>query len=102
MVLINDALIQRVPKLYQSENINIKDKMLQIRYYATNSSWQWYLVEYDEDTKTAFGYVVGYEKEWGYFSLKEFQEINDDETSMIKIKRDTSFIPIRFSDLKLN
>lgn len=102
MQLINDALIQRVPKLYQSENISIKDKILQLRYYATNSSWQWFLVEYDENTEIAFGYVVGYEKEWGYFSLKEFEEINEDESSMIKIKRDTLFKPSRFSDLKLN
>jgi hypothetical protein len=102
MELMDKELIAILPKLYQTEKISIKEKIVQARYYAVNSSWQWYMVEYDSKTKVAFGYVVGFEKEWGYFSLEEFEEINKDESSMIQIVRDDTFKPIRFGDLQIN
>ena len=48
---------------------------------------------YDSNDKRAFGYVKGFENEWGYFSLVELEEI---ET----IKRDLNFKPIKIKDLK--
>ena len=68
-----------------------------VKYIAVNSSWQWYLVEYNPDTKIAFGYVIGHEKEWGYFSLEEFQQLNNETLSIV---RDESFQQKKFKELK--
>ncbi len=86
-----------LPKLYETENIKTNNKILKVRYIAVNSNWEWYLVEYNKNTKIAFGYVIGYECEWGYFSLNEFDELNKDNLSII---RDESFKEIKFKELK--
>ena len=97
MELINKELEDKLPELYETENIDVDEKILQIKYISIYSDWEWYLVEYNKDTKIAFGYVIGQEKEWGYFSLEEFQEINDEN---LKIIRDEQFTKIKFKDLK--
>ncbi len=97
MELLPQELEVTLPALYETENIPTHKKILHIRYIAIFSNWEWYLCEYDKDTKTAFGYVKGFENEWGYFSLQEFQEINDEN---LKIIRDENFTPIQFKELK--
>ena len=99
MELMTKELEQTLPKLYETEDIKTNNKILRVKYIAVNSSWEWYLVEYNKDTKIAFGYVIGHEKEWGYFSLKEFQELNKDGLSII---RDKTFQPIEFMELNNN
>jgi len=97
MELMNKEIQQDLPKLYDTENIRTENKILKVRYFAMYSNWEWYLVEYNKDTKIAFGYVIGQEKEWGYFSIEEFQQMNDDALAII---RDENFKEIKFGDLK--
>jgi len=84
--------LQNLPKLYDTEDTPEDEKILQIKFYDINSNWQWYLVEYNPNEKIAFGYVIGHEKEWGYFSLQELDEIPT-------IIQDDAFQPIMFKDL---
>lgn len=102
MELITDELIKGLPKLYSTENIKVEDKVLKLRYVALGSTWEWYLVEYNPETKIAFGYVKGLEDEWGYFSLKNFEDINNDKNSKIQIVRSKKFKPVKFKDLDKN
>ena len=97
MILLPKELEKTLPKLYETENIKIDNKILHIRYISIYSNWEWYLIEYNPDTKIAFGYVKGFENEWGYFSLQEFQELNNEN---LKIIRDESFTPITFKELQ--
>ncbi|MEA3352415.1 MAG: hypothetical protein U9Q33_01165 [Campylobacterota bacterium] len=90
MELLPKELEDTLPKLYDTEDILTDKKILHIRFIAIFSNWEWYLCEYDNNTKRAFGYVKGHEAEWGYFSLTEFQEINDEN---LKIIRDENFKP---------
>ena len=40
------------------------------------NGWEWYGFEVDkEDENIYFGYVMGYENEFGYFSLQELLDI---------------------------
>jgi len=94
--LMTKELEEVLPKLYATENIKLEEKILQVRYRSINSNWEWYLVEYDKDKKLAFGYIKGFENEWGYFSLKELEEINDECLSII---RDKTFQKIEFIEL---
>lgn len=97
MKLMIKQIQDTLPKLYETEDIKTDNKILQVRYLSIYSNWEWYLVEYDDISKVAFGYVMGNENEWGYFSLEEFQQINDED---LKIVRDENFKPIKFEELK--
>lgn len=97
MELLPKKLEDTLPPLYATEEIKPENKILHIRYIAIFSNWEWYLCEYDKETKTAFGFVRGHEDEWGYFSLQEMQEINDEN---LKIIRDENFQAITFKELK--
>jgi len=96
MELLPKKIEETLPKLYETENIKIENKILHIRYISIFSNWEWYLTEYDKEQKLAFGYVKGFENEWGYFSLQEFEEINNEN---LKIIRDEHFTPITFKEL---
>ncbi len=95
MELITKELIQElnIPELYGTEDIPTSEKLLLLKYQEPNTGWFWYLCEYDEIDKRAFGYVIGHEREWGYFSLEEMEAI-------YTIVRDKAFTPIKFKELK--
>ncbi|NDK09139.1 DUF2958 domain-containing protein, partial [Candidatus Gracilibacteria bacterium] len=48
------------------------------KYFYPFSNWTWYATEYNEVDKLFFGYVEGFEGEWGYFSLHELQSFKGD------------------------
>ena len=53
------------------------DKTVHAAYFIPfRSDWTWYLTEYDKETGDAFGLVLGFEAEWGYFNLNELKELN--------------------------
>lgn len=93
MELMTEELQKNLPKLYDTEDTKIEDKIVYIRYYEINSGWEWLLTEYSPSDKLCFGYVKGFENEWGYFSLNEMEQIDT-------IFRDETFKPIKFSQLE--
>lgn len=38
------------------------------------NGWKWYITEYSKKENIAFGYVKGFEEEWGYISIEELEE----------------------------
>ena len=96
MELLPKKIEEKLPLLYATEEIETEEKILQIRYHSIYTDWEWYVVEYNKDTKIAFGYVIGQEKEWGYFSIEEFQEINKE---YLQIIRDEEFVAIKYKEL---
>ena len=97
MELLPKEIEDTLPTLYSTEHITINNKILHMRYISIFSNWEWYVIEYDKETKTFFGYVKGFENEWGYFSLQEFEELNNDNLQII---RDESFTTITFKELQ--
>ncbi|WP_371821676.1 helicase-related protein [Gemella sp. zg-1178] len=74
--LMTDEMLARVPKLYGQEKVKSSEKQVHAAYFIPfKSNWTWYMTEYDKDTKEAFGLVLGGEAEWGYFSIKELEEL---------------------------
>ena len=96
MNLLNDTLIKSIPALYATENI--KDPLVQCKFFTPDNSWSWYVLEYDKDNKIFFGYVSGLDNELGYFSLDELESYIS--SSQLKIKRDIYFTPTKLSDIK--
>lgn len=75
-LLMNDEMKANTPAMYETENIALKDKVVQGIYFVPfRSNWSWYLVEYDEATGDAFGLVAGDVPEWGYFNVRELHAL---------------------------
>ena len=82
-----------VPPLYAQENE--KDATVFLRLLLLNSDWQWFVTELEQKDGDIlfFGYVAGFDNEWGYFRLSDLRE-----TGMLIY--DCEFQPMRFSELK--
>lgn len=88
---------ERMPELYSTEDVDIEDKILAVKFFSPYSNWTWYGVEFDGED-TFFGYVEGFENEWGNFSLSELASAR--VNGMVPaVERDMSFRPIKFEDL---
>ena len=68
--------LAKLPKLYETEEISIKDKIVHMHFFLAGCDW--YACEWD-GTDQFFGYVIlnnDFEMaEWGYFSLTELKSI---------------------------
>jgi Protein of unknown function (DUF2958) len=97
MKLLTKEILKKIPKLYEEENVKIPEKTLWVKLFTPWTNWTWYIAEYDPESKLAFGYVEGFENEWGYFDLSELEEITG--IGGLKVERDRWFEPKRFSEL---
>lgn len=101
MKLLTKEIIKRLPKHYETQDIPTKDKILQVKFFDPTGNWTWYGVEYDPNTRTFFGYVEGFDNEWGYFTLDELETAKQGHTGLtaLPIERDICFDPCKFSEL---
>ncbi|MDD5544692.1 MAG: DUF2958 domain-containing protein [Acidobacteriia bacterium] len=74
MELLTGELRRTLPPLYAQEHV--KDPIVYIKFFTPDSNWTWYATEGSEEDGDFrfFGYVIGFEREWGYFLLSELQE----------------------------
>ena len=93
-----DAVKAQLPPLYQSEGN--KDPTVFVKFFTPWSNWTWYATEGEQQDGDYifFGYVIGHEREWGYFSLNELQSATG--PFGLKIERDIHFIPKPKSQVK--
>ena len=84
-----------LPRLRQQENSD--DPIVYAKFFFPAAQWTWFVTEGEPqgDDFLFFGYVIGFEGEWGYFTLRELESVN---ISGIVIERDLYFEPRRFSD----
>ncbi len=67
------------------------DPLLRIKLFTPDSSWTWYIVEFDPTERRCFGLVIGHEREFGYFMLDELKEIRGNLN--LPVERDLHFKP---------
>ncbi len=68
--------LARIPKLYQTENIPLKDKLIYLHFFIAGCDW--YVSEFDEhDLFWGFAILNGdlQNAEWGYMSFIELKAI---------------------------
>jgi hypothetical protein len=99
MKLLTKELLKKLPPLYTNEEV--KDPMIIAKFFALGSSWTWFAMEFDGED-TFFGMVHGFEKELGYFSLKELESVKFSlgGMSIQGVERDINWTPRRLSELK--
>jgi hypothetical protein len=95
MKLLTKEIRDKLPPLYSQEKV--QDPMVQVKFFTPDSNWTWYGIEFD-GKDLFFGWVVGFEKEMGYFSLKELESARG--PLGLAIERDKWFTPMRLSEVK--
>ena len=73
MDLLLDDLRKALPELYAQEELG-EDAVAYVKFFTPDSNWTWYATEFDGDD-TFFGFVDGFESEYGYFSLSELRSV---------------------------
>lgn len=96
MELLTAELEKRFARLYETEND--PNPIVLAKFFTPDSDWTWYATEYDPETRTFFGLVVGFEIELGYFSLDELEAARG--PLGLPIERDLLFTPTRLSEVK--
>jgi hypothetical protein len=95
--LIPNNLITAIPNLYSTEDE--EDPICHIKLFTPDANWTWFITELSiDDNDTCFGYVVGLERELGYFSLSEIEAIRGHLG--LPVERDLGFTPTRLSEVK--
>lgn len=89
MKLLTKEIEKKLPALYSQEAVS--NPKIIVKFFHPLSSWKWYAYEGDRQEDgdwLFFGMVHGYEKEIGYFSLKELEEV---EVRGLGVERDKWF-----------
>lgn len=96
MKLLTQEILKKLPNLYETEDIPINEKVLVVKFFSPDSNWSWFATEFD-GKDTFFGFVQGFENEWGYFTLNELTETTG--PLGLPIERDIYFEPTKFGML---
>ena len=89
MKLLTQKIRKKLPPLYSQEDKGGK-AIVHVKFFTPDSNWTWYATEFNGED-TFFGLVDGFEKELGYFSLKELQSVKG--AMGLPIERDFYWTP---------
>ena len=97
MELLPDELRRALPPLYSQEKT--KDPVVHAKFFTPDSSWTWFVTEGspEDNDFLFFGYVIGFEEEWGYFAHSELASVRG--PLRLPIERDLHFRPGPFSEV---
>ena len=95
MKLLTKEIADKLPALYSQEDV--ADPVAQVKFFDPTGSWSWYATEFDGQD-LFFGFVDGFEKELGYFSLSELESLQ--LPFGLTIERDKFFEPKPLSEIR--
>ncbi len=93
--LMPAAIAAQMPALYGQEEQG-ENAIARVKLFTPWTNWTWYATEYDPEQRLCFGVVVGHERDLGYFSLAELEEIRG--PGGLKIERDLHWKPRPLKD----
>ena len=96
--LLPDDIAATLPRLYATEKEN--DPIVRVKFFTPDSSWTWYVTEYDPEERRFFGLVIGMETELGYFLLDELESTRGPRG--LPIERDLHFTPCPLSRCRVS
>jgi len=90
MKLLTQEIRRKLPPLYSQEKLGGK-AMVHVKFFTPDSSWTFWATEFDPKDGLFFGLVEGHERELGYFSLAEMQQVRG--PLGLPVERDLYFKP---------
>lgn len=117
MKLLTKEIANKLPPLYSQENKGT-DAIVYVKFFDPTSQWTWFATEANAVLKDGretslkeafehpddiadvmfFGFVIGVEKELGYFNLTELKSWRG--TLNLGIERDLHFTPKPLKEIK--
>ena len=94
MMLLTQKIKKRLPKLYETENVPLEEKLVHAKLFTPDSNWTWFIIEGEEQEDgdfLLFAWVCGLEREFGYVSLRELESVRG--PLGLPIERDLHFKP---------
>lgn len=95
MALLTEEIRGKLPSLYSTERE--QDPTVWLKFFIPIAGWTWYVIEYDGED-LFYGFVIGFEKELGYFRLSELEGVGVELG--IHVERDEHFQPTRLSQVE--
>jgi hypothetical protein len=97
MELLPQEVREKLPPLYAQEGN--PEHTVHVKFFTPDANWTWYATEGgpEGDDFIFFGYVIGLENEWGYFSLNELRATRG--PLGLFIERDLHFTPAPISEV---
>ena len=91
MELLPEEIRKILPPLYAQESL--PNPIAHIKCFTPDAGWTWFVTEGSEEDGDwlLFGYVIGLEEEWGYFSLSELEGVRG--PLGLRVERDLWFEP---------
>jgi hypothetical protein len=89
MKLLTKELEKKLPTIYSTQTFD--DPIAWVKFFTPTCSWTWYATEYDPKERVFFGLVYGLERELGFFSLDELENLKG--PFGVGVERDISFSP---------
>jgi DUF2958 family protein len=90
-------LAATIPALYATDGQG-DAAIAHVKLFTPDSSWTWFVCEYDPSERLCFGLVIGLETEMGYFSLDELEDARG--PLGLRIERDLWFQPTPLGDVR--
>ena len=93
MTLLTQEIRAQLPVLYATEKIANADKIAVCKLFTPDSCWTWFVCEAGtgDEADLLFGFVIGFEAEWGYFSVAELE--SERGPMGLRMERDLHFKP---------
>ncbi|WP_236622370.1 DUF2958 domain-containing protein [Novipirellula maiorica] len=87
--LLTKGILAKLPALgATSEN---RDPIVQVKWFTPDANWTWWVIEYDPESRIAYGLVRGLELEFGTFTLDEVEDLRG--ALGLPVERDLHFDP---------
>lgn len=102
MKLMTKEIEKKLPKLYATKDIPAEEKVAVAKFFTPWAGWTWYVVEGEKQPDgdwLFFGLVEGIEDEWGYFTLRELEEVVG--IGGLRIERDIFFGPKKMKEVRV-
>ena len=97
--LMTKELGEKILPLGASETMEDTDQaMVHVKLFSPYNGWTWYILEWEAETGMCFGFVEGFEKEFGYFDLTELAETTV-FGSVPAIERDLYWEPVTIGEI---
>ena len=97
MRLLPDDIATTLPLIGATEGQG-DDALALVRFFHPFSTWVWYGVEYDPESRLFYGLVQGFAEELGYFALAELEAVHF--PFGLPVERDIAFEPTPLKALR--
>lgn len=99
--LLPANLAATLPALYSTDGQG-ENALVVAHFFSPYMGWDWYVLEYNPSDGLCFGWVNGWEGEYGYFLLSELEDIaiSVNGHAVPAVERDLYWTPVRLGDVK--